>query len=136
MHIYGPLSQQELETRMAEEHLDPRIRMECKIECEQRRWLAPSLGYRANAAGELATVDYGPEPLSLQMAGLYRRVGLREQGSYSQQEVDEALSSSDLNVSQRMAIRHSLAMRRQVRASGRDTLDKQLTALRALQRRL
>jgi hypothetical protein len=150
MNIHGPITQQELENRMASEHLEPRIRIECKIECEQRKWLAPSVGYRVTAAGDLATdqdgrplgrmatdearFDYAPEPLSLEMATLFNRAGLREDRTYATHEIDQAFAGSDLTTLQKMAVRHSLAMHRQVRASALDTLDERLAALRALPR--
>jgi len=150
MGVTGPITQREIENRMTAAGLEPHVRIECKLECVERRWMSKGLGYRLSAAG-LATdqvqddslasdhsvVNYGPEALSLQMAGLYRRANLLEDHSYSKSEVDLALSSSDLSITQRMAIRHSLAMRHQLRASGVDTLatlNERLTALRMLQR--
>ena len=52
------------------------------------------------------------------------------------EQVNEALRGSDLDETQRMAVRHSLHMRRQVRASGHDALDGRLTALHEQLRRL
>jgi hypothetical protein len=148
--VHGPIDLKTLEAKMAAASLEPGLRIEIKCEAIERGWLSKMLGYRLAAQGELqtdqdgrplgrmatdeATVNHGPEPLSLEMAGLYRRAGLQEDGSYAQHEVDQAFANSDLTTLQKMAVRHSLAMRRQVRASGLSTLDERLAALRALPR--
>jgi hypothetical protein len=150
LSVYGPIDLKTLEAKMTAAALAPGLRIEIKCEAIERGWLSKMLGYRLAAQGELqtdqdgrplgrmatddATINYGPGPLSLQMAGLYRRAGLREDGSYSQGEVDERLGTSDLTPLQRMAIRQELHTRRQVRASTLDTWDDRLAALRQRQR--
>jgi hypothetical protein len=132
LNIHGPIDLKTLEARMTTAGLTPELRIEIKSEAIERRWLSPM--YRVSAMGELSTdqvrdgrlasdqaaIDYGPEPLSLEMAGLYRRAGLQEDRTYSAQEVDSALSNSDLTTMHRIAVRHSLGTR--------------LAALRTLQR--
>jgi hypothetical protein len=151
LNVHGPIDLKTLEAKMTAAGLKPELRIEIKCEAIERKWLAPSLGYRVTAAGELATdqdgrplgrmasddaaINYGPPPLSLEMAGLFTRAGLREDRSYSQQEVDETLWTSDLSPMQKMACRQELHMRRQLRASGLDTLHERLAALRQRQHR-
>jgi hypothetical protein len=149
--VTGPITQKQLEDKMTAAALEPHIRVECKLECMERRWLSQGLGYRLSAAG-LATdqvrddrlasdhsvIDYGPPPLSLEMFGLFNRAGLQENRTYAPHEVDELLRNSDLTTLQKIACRQELAMRHQLRASGVDmvaTLNEQLTTLRQLQRR-
>jgi hypothetical protein len=138
--VHGPIALKSLEAKLTAAGLEPGLRIEIKCEAIEQGWLSPMLGYWVNAASELATddatVDHGPEPLSVEMRALYRRANLAEDRAYTPQEVDEALQISDLDATQRIAIRQELHSRRQLRASGLDTLAKQLTALHVLQRRL
>ena len=139
LQVQGPIDPKTLEAKMSAAGLAPELRMEIKCEAMERRWLSRGLGYRVSAASELATDDatvtYGSEPLSVQMRGLYRRVGLEDDRSYTPQEINEALERSDLPPTYRMALRQELHLRRQVRASSHARLAEQLATLRALQRR-
>jgi hypothetical protein len=124
--VTGPLSLPDLEARMTAAGLPPEIRVACKVEAEQRKWLPPSLGHR------LAATDDAP-PLSLEMNTLFHRVGLDPDHSYSQAELDAVFEGSDLAVHERMAIRGELALRHRLRASGgkaRDDWHQKAEALR------
>jgi hypothetical protein len=145
LNIDGPIDVKTLEAKMSEAALGPELRIAIKCEAMERRWLSKGLGYRISAA-ELATdqvredrlasdhavIDYGLPPLSLEMFGLFNRASLQENHTYAPHEVDELLRNSDLTTLQRMALRQELHMRRQVRASKRDTLDEKLEALRQI----
>jgi hypothetical protein len=129
MNIHGPLTQEALESKMAAAGLsEPRLHIECKLECMERGWLLRGLGY------DEAGVNHGPEPLSVEMRALYRRAGLQADRTYTQQEVDQALWNSDLTTMHRMAVRQELHTRRQIRASALNVLGERLAALRELQR--
>jgi hypothetical protein len=130
LNVHGPIDLKTLEAKMTE--LEPGVRMEIKCTAMERGWLSQGLGYRVSAGSEREN----QAPLSVEMRALYRRVGLEADGSYAQGDIDERLGTSDLSVTQKMAIRGELALRQQLRASGVDTLAEKLTALHALQRRL
>lgn len=146
LHVHGPIDLKTLEAKMTEAGLAPELRIEIKCEAIERQWLAPMVGYRIAAMGELATdqvrddrlatdratVTYGPPPLSLEMVGLFNRAGLREDRSYAPHEVDELLWNSDLTPMHRMAVRQELHTRQQLLASGRDTGDDWSTKVLAL----
>jgi hypothetical protein len=151
LNVEGPIDLKTLEAKMTAAGLQPGVRLEIKCEAIERGWLPKMLGYRVNAAGELATdqdgrpigrlatdearFDYGREPLSVEMAGLFRRASLREDDNYSQAEVNNLLQASDLTTMQRMAVRQELATRRQVSAAGAD-LESHTARMTALFARL
>lgn len=86
LNVHGPIDLKTLEAKMSVAGLEPSVRIEIKCEAIEWKWLAPSVGYRVTAAGELATdqegrplgrlasddatVDYRPGLLSLEMARL------------------------------------------------------------------
>jgi hypothetical protein len=132
LNVHGSIALKTLEAKMAEAGLETGLRMEIKCEAIERGWLSQGLGYRVSAGSEIGSQAL----LSVEMAALYRRVGLQEDGTYTRGDIDERLATSDLSVTQKMAIRGELVLRQQLRASGLDTLHEKLTALHALQRRL
>jgi hypothetical protein len=151
LDVDGPIDTKSLEAKMSTAGLGPELRVEIKCEAIERGWLSQGLGYRLAAQGKLQTdqdgrpigrmatdearIDYGREPLSVEMRGLFRRAGLEENHHYSQAELNTLLQASDLTTMQRMAIRQELATRRQMLAAGAD-LESHTARMTALLARL
>jgi len=127
--IDGPIDIRSLEAKLAAADVPTHVGVEVKSELADRQWLASGgFGYRAPARDD--------QPLSLEMAGLYRAAGLEPDGLYTPREVDEALAASSLAMHERMAIRTEMGARSQVSAAGSDAVDDWQTKVQMLNHRM
>jgi hypothetical protein len=125
--VDGPTTLKALDEKLSAAGLEASVRIECKTFAMEQGWLSPGLGHRIEAHKDVPL-------LSVEMAGVFRAAGLDPDASYTPQEVDEALATSQLAVHEKMALRTEMAARHRV--TGSDTMGDWQTKVQVLHQRM